>query len=54
MGNEKTLSYLTPQGSEFVEFEECYNYIKEQLREGHEAKKQLCMKERTPIHKART
>jgi len=42
----KQLSYLTPQGSEFVEFEECYNYIKEQLREGHEAKKQVVYERR--------
>ena len=42
----KQLSYLTPQGSEFTEFEECYNYIKEQLREGHEAKKQVVYERR--------
>jgi len=42
----KKLSYLTPMGSEFTEFEECYNYIKRVIKEGREAKKQFVYKRR--------
>jgi len=37
----RKLSQLTPQGSEFIEFDECYDYIKKQLDERHEALKKI-------------